>query len=130
MREATNVAVEVNIGGDGELFVGEDKSFRLTPITNRLTGLPENVTGWVIHLVVRRRDGTPDPAIFDKTAAIGGVYNVNPTLNTQYAEVQLTDTELNTVKALTYRHSWKRMDDGSETVLAYGNFVPQLATAR
>ncbi|CAB4190392.1 hypothetical protein UFOVP1196_55 [uncultured Caudovirales phage] len=33
------------------------------------------------------------------------------------------------IKARTYRHSWKRMDDGSETVLAYGNFVPQKATA-
>lgn len=123
------MAIEVNVGGDGSLFVGEDKILRLS-VTNALTGLPENIVGWVIHFVVRRRDNTADPAIFEKTATIVGTYSVDPLVNTQKAEVQLTDTELNTVKARTYRHSWKRMDDGSETILAYGDFEPQLATAR
>lgn len=123
------MALEVNIGGDGGLFVGEDKTFHLT-VTNAETGLPQNIAGWAILFVVRKRDNTADPAIFSKSASIIGIYNVDPLVNTQQAEVQLTDTELNTVKARTYRYSLKRMDDGSETILAYGDFAPQLATAR
>ena len=122
------MALEVNVGGDGVLFVGEDKIFR-AEITDK-DQLPVNIATWAIKFVVRKRDNTADPAIFDKNASIIGVFNATRELNTQRAEVQLTDTELNTVKARGYRWSWKRMDDGSETVLLYGDFTLQLATAR
>jgi hypothetical protein len=122
------VALEATIGGDGALFVGEDKIFRLEVLD--VSQIPVNITGWAIKLVVRKKDNTADPAIFSRDALVVGVYNAVRTTNTQRAEVQLTDTELNTVSKKTYRHSWKRMDDGSETVLAYGDFVVQLATAR
>ena len=41
----------------------------------------------------------------------------------------MTDTDMNLFKEKAYRQSWKRMDDGSETVLAWGPFTPQKATA-
>jgi hypothetical protein len=123
------MAVEADIGGAGELFVGEDKTFRLELLDTALT-TPVDMAGWVVKFFVRLKDGTADPAIFDKTATIIGVYNSVRATNTQRAEVTLTDTELNTVTAKTHRYSWKRMDDGNETVLAYGDFVVQLATAR
>lgn len=134
------MATTWNIGGNGTLFVGEDKTFRLellvaefdsagVPIEPSASSVPIDMTGWSILFDVRLKDNSADPAIFSKTATLQGVYNANRALNTQRAIVTLTDTELNTVVAKTYRHSWKRMDDGSETVLARGPFAPEKATA-
>ncbi len=133
-------AVTYTIGGNGLLFVGEDKIFRIEilgieldengiPIEPSSTSVPVDISGWDIRFDVRKTDKTPDPAIFSKTAAVTGVYGVTRALNTQRAVVSLTDTELNTVTARTYRHSWKRMDDGVETVLSRGDFIVEKATA-
>lgn len=121
------MATTVTIGGSGTLFVGEDKTFRLELID--ADEVPVNMAGWSILFDVRKLVTSLDPAIFSKTATVTGVYNVVRALNTQRAVVSLTDTELNTVKARTYQHSWKRMDDGSETVLSRGPFTPEKATA-
>ena len=121
------MAVEVTIGGNGELFVGEDKIIRLAVLDKN--GAPVDIAGRTILLDVRKSDIAADPAIFSKLATIIGVFNASVSLNTQRAEVVFTDTELNTVKGKTYRHSWKQMDDGIETVLVYGDFVMQKATA-
>ena len=43
--------------------------------------------------------------------------------------VPLTDTEMNLFRATTYRYSLKRMNDGGEEVLFWGDFTPQEATA-
>ena len=121
------MAAEVTIGGSGALFVGEDKTIRLELLDS--ASAPVNMAAFTIKFDVRAKDGSADPAIFDKAATIGGVYNAVRTTNTQRATVVLTDTEMNTVKAKTYRYSFKCMDDNSETVLAYGPFVVQKATA-
>ena len=121
------MALPATIGGSGQLFVGEDKTFKLELLDT--ASVPVNMTGWALLFDVRKTDSAADPAIFSKVPSLTGVYNVDRTINTQRAVVTLTDTEMNTVKAHTYRHSWKRMDDGSETVLAWGDFTPQKATA-
>jgi len=121
------MATDEQIGGDGALFVGEDKTFRLFPLLDE-DDVPVDMAGWGVLFDVRLLD-TSTVAIFSKTATITGVYNVDPLVNAQKAVVVLTDTEMNTVKGRTYRYSFKRMDDGSETVLARGNFVPEKATA-
>lgn len=121
------MAEDVTIGNDGSLFVGEDKTLKLEVLDS--SDVPVNIAGWSILFDVRKLNTSADPALLSQTATITGVYNAVRATNTQRAVVTLTDTEMNTLKALTYRHSWKRMDDGSETVLAYGNFVPQKATA-
>lgn len=111
------MATDVTIGGNGTLFVGEDKTLRLS-----LPGV--NMAGWVVLFDVRKADNSRDPAIFSKTASIVGTFGVD-----QFAVVVLTDDEMNTVKARNYRHSWKRMTADNETVLCRGNFAPEKATA-
>jgi hypothetical protein len=121
------MALPATIGGSGTLFVGEDKTFRLELID--VAGLPVNMTAWTLVFDVRKKDNAVDPPIFTKVPTLTGVFAADRPTNTQRAVVTLTDTELNTVKKGTYRHSWKRMDDGSETVLAWGDFTPDKATA-
>lgn len=123
------MALEQNVGGSGELFVGEDKTLYLEVLDENST--PVNTGSWVsVRFVVRKKDGTADPAIFDKAASRIGTYNATRALNSERWSVVLTDDELNTVRKFTYRYSWKRLDNDAETILAYGNFAPQLATAR
>jgi hypothetical protein len=120
------MATTQTIGGGGVLFVGEDKKVRLELLD--LSGNPVDMTGWDVLFDVRKSDTATD-AIFSKTALFEGAFAPVRVDNTQRAWIQLTDDELNTVKAKTYRHSWKRMDDGSETVLSRGPFAPEKATA-
>lgn len=115
------MAEEVTIGGEGALFVGEDKNFFLS-----LPGV--DMSGMSILLDVRQKD-TSTAAIVSQTADVIGVYDDDVDVNTQRARVILTDTQMNLFRAATYRYSFKRMDDGFETVLAYGDFAPQKATA-
>lgn len=123
------MAIETDIGGDNnDFFVGEDKGFELGPVVDK-DGVPVDMTGWDLHFVVRKADSSPDPALFDKTAVILGTYNVDPEVNTQFARVVFTDTETEVLKAIDYRQSWKRYDNGVETVLAFGNWHPKLVTA-
>lgn len=117
------MALHVTIGGDGALFVGEDKTLRLHVLDT--AGASVDITGWAIRFVVRLQDPTPDPPLLDKSATISGSFS--PTNNPQRAVVVLADTEMGLTPKV-YRHSWKRIDDGSETVLAWGNFIVQLAT--
>jgi len=121
------MALDAPIGGDGVLFVGEDKTFRLELIDLNL--VPINMTGWVLRFDVRKLDASPSPPILSFTPTITGTYSATRSANTQRAIVVVTDEDMNKFKAGTYRHSWKRMDDGSETVLAWGNFITQKATA-
>ena len=121
------MAHEQQIGGDSTLFVGEDKTFRLEVLD--VSDLPVNIAGWTMLFDVRKKDTSAAPAIFSKTPSITGVFNALRASNTQRAIVVLTDTELNMVLGKTYRHSWKRMDNDVETVLAWGDFVVQKATA-
>ena len=122
------MAKVVTIGGNNTLFVGEDKTVRLGNVIDE-TGALVDMTGWSVLFDVRTKDTAPDPAIISRNASIGGVFNSNPLTNAQKAVVQLTDTDMNLFKEKTYRYSFKRMDDGSETVLARGDFKPQKATA-
>lgn len=121
------MALEVTIGGDGALFVGEDKQFRFEILDT--SSVPVNITGWVLLFDVRKKDNSAAPALLTKTPSITGVYNIVRATNTQRAIVTLTDDDMNLFQAKTYRYSCKRMDDGSETVTNWGDFAPQKATA-
>lgn len=132
-------ALTQTIGGNGMLFVGEDKIFKLellqieldsngTPIAPSASSTPVDMTGWTLLFDVRVKDTSAD-AILSKTPTVTGTYNASRALNTQRAVVAVSDTEMNLFKQKTYRHSWKRMDDGVETVLSRGNFTPEKATA-
>lgn len=122
------MAENITIGGSGSLFVGEDKII-LLELVSKGTTTAVDMTGWVMVFDVRRSDTAVDPAILSKTPSIIGVFNATQALNTQRASVSLTDDDLNLFRAKAYRWTWKRMDAGSETVLAWGSFSPQKATA-
>jgi len=133
------MATTQTMGGQGKLFVGEDKIFELellvaeydssgTPVTPSASSVPVDMTGWDILFDVRIKDNS-STAILAKTAVLVGVYNVVRATNTQRARVAVSDTEMNLFKQRIYRQSWKRMDDGVETVLSRGPFTPEKATA-
>lgn len=125
------MAVQTQIGGDGNLFVGEDKTIRLGPLylaEDPTIGV--DMAGWVMVFDVRLKDTSPDPPIISiSPLPVTGTFNGIQANNQQYASAVLTDTQMNLFKAKTYRWSWKRLDDGNETVLGWGNFSPQKATA-
>jgi hypothetical protein len=123
------VAVESTIGGSGLLFVGEDKILRFELYDPDDDTASIDMTGWTLLFDVRLKDNSADPAILSKTPSLTGVFNAVRTSNTQRAIVTLTDDDMNLFKEKTYRWSWKRMDAGSETVLGWGDFTPQKATA-
>lgn len=128
------MATDVTIGGSGTLFVGEDKTLRLELLDEN--DLPVNMAGWTMLFDVREKDNS-SAALLSKVPSVTGAYNAARAANTQRAEVTLTDDDLAatifkgsnlTAGAKTYRHSWKRMDAGNETVLSRGDFSPEKAT--
>lgn len=116
------MAVQATIGGQGSLFVGEDKVLHLEVVDT--TSVPVDITGWAIRFLVVSSTAS---VVIDKVATISGVYSATRSVNTQRAVVTLTDTDLS-VPDGTHRHSWKRTDDGSETMLAYGDCIIERAT--
>lgn len=121
------MAEQVTIGGDGDVMVGEDKVFRLELLDS--SSVPVNMTGWAITFDVRTSD-TASQVLITKTATVSGTYSATRGANTQRASATVTDSDLasSVFEAKTYRYSFKRTDDGSETILAYGPFKVQRAT--
>lgn len=118
------MARETDMGGDNnDLFIGEDKIFEHFVVDEN--NAPVDITGWDLRWVLRLADATADPPLFEKLASIQGVFNTD-----QRGVVTLTDTEMNTLKPIPYRYSWKRFNDGVETVTGFGNFTPKRVTAR
>jgi hypothetical protein len=122
------MAIQATVGGSGTLFVGEDKIFRLKNVIDE-NGVLIDMSGWTVLFDVRAKVTSADPAIISINATLIGIYSVTPALNTQMWTASVTDDLMNLFKAKTYQYSWKRMDTGVETVLAYGPFVPEKATA-
>jgi hypothetical protein len=120
------MAFNVTIGGNGTLFIGEDKRLRIACVDN--TGLPTDMTGWVLDFDVRTSDTAPS-SVLTLTPTLVGTFDTNPSLNTQRAIVTLTAANMNLFRPKLYRYSVKRIDPGEETVLLWGSFLPQRATA-
>ena len=121
------MATNVTLGGGGSLFVGEDKIIRLELLDT--SALPVDMSGWTMLFEVRLKDATSGTALISVTPAITGSYNAARATNTQRATATLTDDHLNVLVAKGYRWSWKRIDANAETVLVWGDFLPQKATA-
>lgn len=130
------MASKVQIGGAGTLFAGEDKSIVLELLD--VNGIPVDMSTFVLVLDVRSKDSSGTPARISVTATVAGVYNAVRTTNTQRATAALSAsthlavsnlTELKKQSICVYRYSWKRMDSGAETVVQFGNFVVERATA-
>jgi len=120
------MANNVDIGGDGSLFIGEDKTFQLELLDPTNT-FPVNMASMTIVFDARASDFSSS-AFFTITAAIVGVFNPVRSLNTQRAQAVVTATQMNALKSAPWRYSWK-ITSFPETVAAWGNWYPQKATA-
>jgi hypothetical protein len=126
------MAVQFDIGEDKEFFLGEDKVVRF-PIVDD-DGVPLDFATWGLEFIVRKTDKAKDPAIIYKSTTNGGivitgVYNIDSEINTQRAVITFDSEDTEFLKPITYRHSLKRTDIGSEGILSYGDFVLLQATA-
>lgn len=95
------------------------------------TATPIDVDGWALEFIVRKKPNSADPALIRKTIGDGititGTFGGSPI---QRVEVLLEDTDTYDpdgspevlVKEGDYVYALKRVDEGSETILAYGKF--------
>lgn len=128
------MATERNITAADDVFFDTDMVLRFA-ITAGSPAVPVDVSTWSFAWVLRRKVNSVDPAIIEKTTgagiAVSGTFDADPEVNTQRVDVTLEDTDTYDpdadppvlVKAGTYAHALKRVDDGAETVLTYGSFV-------
>ena len=116
------MGARVTIGGSGSLFVGEDKTVRFEVLDT--DDVPVNIASWTIAMIVHSKLGD---VLLTKSATVSGTHNATRSVNTQRASVTLTDTELQ-IPPGTHLYSCKRTDDGSEAVLAYGDFIVERTT--
>lgn len=123
------MAEESNI--TGEWYVGEDKTFPFTiyqkSAAGVLSGTPQDITGWALKWELRISDTSVDPATLTKTTSAGITINAG-TGGTGF--VTIADTDTDALSPRVYRHALKRTDDGSETVLLYGDATLGKRTTR
>jgi len=109
--------VEIKIGTDHRLEY---------PIASKATGLPIDITGWVLSWMAKRRQSDLDAAaVLTKTTAGGGititgVFNADPALNAQVARVTIADDDTAALEPYLYVCELKRIDPGFETILSSG----------
>jgi len=122
------MARRTTLGGNGQLFLGEDKTFVLEVVD--ADGDPVDISGWTVLLDVRARPSSASALISKTPASITGTFNASRTLNTQRASWEVSDDEMDELAAAgTFHYSCKRTDEGYKTVLAYGEFIAEKATA-
>lgn len=139
------MAIQRNVTAADHVFLGEDKILRYKIWEDHEKTIPINVAAWELIWVLRKTDKAEDPALIVKAntdsppgIAVIGVFNADPLVNTQEVEVTLLDTDSYDptvspavkLKRAKYRYSLKRMDDGAETILTFGDFQFLQATAR
>jgi hypothetical protein len=115
----------------GDWYVGEDKVFPFTIYQKTsagvLTTTPQDITGWSMKWEMRRSDGAADPVVLSKTTSAGIAITSGPSGT---GTITIDDTDTDSLDPRLYRHSLKRTDAGSETVLLYGNAVLGKRTTR
>lgn len=146
------MAYERDITADDQVFYDTDRLLRYTIYRGDPTAadiaagdaIPQDVSGWSLAWVLRKKAKSPDPPLISKSnvdsppsIAIVGTYDADPVVNTQRVEVTIEDTDtydpdaspVLEIKPGTYVYALKRIDDGSETILAYGSFTLLQAAA-
>lgn len=136
------MAYNRDITADDKVFFDTDRLLRYTvyqgdPTAAQIAAgeaLPQDVSGWALAWVLRRKVNSEDPPLIEKTISAGieivGTYDAAPGVNSQRVEVTLEDTDTYDpdanppvqIKAGSYVYALKRTDDGGETILAYGTF--------
>lgn len=132
----------IPIGDDRILSftIFEQEGLEVDENQNVVSGTVKDITGYELIFVVRTTDTTPRAELITKATGgsgitISGVFNADPDINTQRIEIDIEDTDTWTsssdfLKPGKYRYALKRTDEGTETTLAYGDFVLFETTAR
>ena len=130
------MATTRNFVGDDAIFLGDDTEIDFTIYADADQTTIEDVTGWEMSFAIRKSDRSSVILIEKSTEGsspagivISGTFHASPATNTQTVTVRLDDTdsydENSPVVELApgrYRYALKRMDSGSETTLARGDF--------
>lgn len=116
------MAIEANITPDDGWFLGEDKNLVFT-IYQADGVTPQNITGWALSYMLKRRVTDLDPAaVLTRTTALGAITLTTPLLG--ICTVSIPDDVSDPLVAQLYHHELKRTDAGSEGVLTYGTAEP------
>lgn len=110
------MAIEAPISEDDRWFVGEDKILRWTVTTAADPLVPQDVTGWAVELVIRRRRDTtsapiatlPVPVIDGPSGSVAVPVSADVTAG---------------LEGGVYHYVLRRVDAGANQVLAYGPIV-------
>jgi hypothetical protein len=125
------MAIEFNITAEDRFFLGEDKNIEFT-IFGPDNVTPVDVTGWTLEWNMRKTDKAGDPPLLRKYQnnglALVGVFNANAQQNTQRVRITFGSDDTSLLKPMVYRHSLKRTDVGSESILSYGSIELLQAT--
>ncbi len=104
------MAISRAIGGNGELFIGEDKTLRFTVL--------EDVAGADLLFDVRTHDDAPTFVL----------QKVPTTEGQRIVIVELSAADTRKFRPQVYRYSLKLENEDAETILYWGDLVVQKAT--
>jgi hypothetical protein len=132
------MAFNIQIGGHGDLFIGDAKTIEIEVFERPATykaGDPVDldvwpmvdITGWAISMVVKTSVDAAT-ATLTKTASITGTYNVTRAVNTQRAVFSLLEADTRLLSPRNYAVSIKRTTPGVGEVLGYGTLVAEKTT--
>jgi hypothetical protein len=124
------MAEHAPITKEDEWFTGEDKTFRFT--VRDSAGAIQVLTGWEVEWVLRKhRSAAGDPVLIKDndpgTAPVDAAITDGPGGK---VEVYIRRGDTDDLNPGTYFHTLRRTDDGSSSVLAYGEAVLQQAATR
>ena len=117
-----------NLGGNGALFTGEDKTIEFEVLDENDAPIDLEAWGAVNLRFVMRKTVKATDAMLDLAVTISGTFNAVRASNTQRAVVTIVDTATTGFKAGSYPYSLKRLTDSSETILAYGTMTFEVTT--
>lgn len=110
--------LKVDITGADRFFTNADKLIKFT-IYQADGVTPQNITGWALSWMLKRRLTDPDAnALVTKTTGAGSITLTTPL--TGNCELIVTDENTAAVEAGFYVHELKRTDAGAETPLCEG----------
>lgn len=124
------MAAEVNILKDARFYRDTDRKIRFTPWavlpTPSSAGTPVDASGWALEYIQASANGVAP--FFTKTSpssgiTVGGVYNADPKLHTQYIEVTIARADTKAITATEGVQQLRRTDPGASDVLAIGKVL-------
>lgn len=126
------MSIEANVVASHHFFAGEKKTLRFA-IYQSDDVTPLDNAGFAMEWVLRRKE--TGAVVLTKTTGAGeitvsGVFNVNPSVNTQRTLVAIVDDDTIDLPSGVYLHTLWRTDAGLEGVLSFGDFQVRRAAAR